>query len=309
MGLFGKKKPVEYCAVCGKERKTGLLRGLFQVEVDGHYVCGDCFNDVDVQKDIFDAMTIDQFRDYVAFQKENKKLGEQFNTTTDVDLGGWDNHVYFDRDKALMTLDRTMAKTFFQRGSLQSFVIREDDCVIFEGSSKGLLRQESRVPGQMRELELEIAMYHRERRAHEARLSRMSAEDRERERSYGPTFYGSAPMEKFYVELYFDHPYWRERIIEVGGPGLSNSDPDAAEYLEAYHTQYEAMNTLAKELMAFGFPGAGEISANAAAPVAASAAASQADAADALKKFKELLDMGVITQEEFDAKKRQLLGL
>ena len=33
------------------------------------------------------------------------------------------------------------------------------------------------------------------------------------------------------------------------------------------------------------------------------------DAADQLKKFKELLDSGVITQEEFDAKKKQLLGL
>ncbi len=32
-------------------------------------------------------------------------------------------------------------------------------------------------------------------------------------------------------------------------------------------------------------------------------------AADELKKFKELLDSGVITQEEFDAKKKQLLGL
>ena len=31
--------------------------------------------------------------------------------------------------------------------------------------------------------------------------------------------------------------------------------------------------------------------------------------ADELKKFKELLDMGVITQEEFDTKKKQLLGL
>ena len=35
----------------------------------------------------------------------------------------------------------------------------------------------------------------------------------------------------------------------------------------------------------------------------------QGSAADELKKFKELLDMGVITQEEFDAKKKQLLGL
>ena len=31
--------------------------------------------------------------------------------------------------------------------------------------------------------------------------------------------------------------------------------------------------------------------------------------ADELKKFKELLDIGVITQEEFDGKKKQLLGL
>ena len=31
--------------------------------------------------------------------------------------------------------------------------------------------------------------------------------------------------------------------------------------------------------------------------------------ADELKKYKELLDMGVISQEEFDAKKKQLLGL
>ena len=35
----------------------------------------------------------------------------------------------------------------------------------------------------------------------------------------------------------------------------------------------------------------------------------QNNSADELKKFKELLDMGAITQEEFDAKKKQLLGL
>lgn len=44
----------------------------------------------------------------------------------------------------------------------------------------------------------------------------------------------------------------------------------------------------------------------AATPVVQQAAQS---AADELKKYKELLDSGVITQEEFDAKKKQLLGL
>lgn len=37
--------------------------------------------------------------------------------------------------------------------------------------------------------------------------------------------------------------------------------------------------------------------------------ASATSNADELKKFKELLDLGVITQDEFDAKKKQLLGL
>ena len=35
----------------------------------------------------------------------------------------------------------------------------------------------------------------------------------------------------------------------------------------------------------------------------------KSDAPDQLKKFKNLLDDGVITQEEFDAKKKELLGL
>lgn len=35
----------------------------------------------------------------------------------------------------------------------------------------------------------------------------------------------------------------------------------------------------------------------------------QVDSADEIAKFKKLLDNGTITQEEFDAKKKQLLGL
>jgi predicted Zn-dependent peptidase len=35
----------------------------------------------------------------------------------------------------------------------------------------------------------------------------------------------------------------------------------------------------------------------------------QTSSADELKKYKDLLDQGIITQEEFDAKKKQILGL
>ena len=44
-----------------------------------------------------------------------------------------------------------------------------------------------------------------------------------------------------------------------------------------------------------------------AAPIQATA--NQHDEVDKLKKYKELLDQGIITQEEFDKKKKELLGL
>ncbi len=46
-----------------------------------------------------------------------------------------------------------------------------------------------------------------------------------------------------------------------------------------------------------------------AVPVASANPTLFADSADQIKKYKELLDMGAITQEEFDQKKTQLLGL
>lgn len=44
-------------------------------------------------------------------------------------------------------------------------------------------------------------------------------------------------------------------------------------------------------------------------PATEKSAPSAASPMDELKKLKELLDMGIVTQEEFDAKKKQLLGL
>jgi len=41
----------------------------------------------------------------------------------------------------------------------------------------------------------------------------------------------------------------------------------------------------------------------------AAAAAPAGDAVAEIKKYKELLDAGIITEEEFSAKKRQLLGI
>ena len=44
-------------------------------------------------------------------------------------------------------------------------------------------------------------------------------------------------------------------------------------------------------------------------PVAAPPPMSVGDQLDAVKKLKELLDVGILTQDEFDSKKKQILGL
>ena len=71
-----------------------------------------------------------------------------------------------------------------------------------------------------------------------------------------------------------------------------------------------ALHTLARNLMQLIAPGAPETGAASAAQTAAPAQTGGApNAVEELKQYKSLLDAGVITEEEFAAKKRQLLGI
>ena len=71
-----------------------------------------------------------------------------------------------------------------------------------------------------------------------------------------------------------------------------------------------ALHTLARNLMQLIAPGAPETGAASAAQTAAPAQAGGASSTvEELKQYKSLLDAGVITEEEFAAKKRQLLGI
>ena len=71
-----------------------------------------------------------------------------------------------------------------------------------------------------------------------------------------------------------------------------------------------ALHTLARNLMQLIAPGAPETGAASAAQTAAPAQTGGApNAVEELRQYKSLLDAGVITEEEFAAKKRQLLGI
>lgn len=299
MGLFTKKEP---CAICG-----GKVKGLLPWKIEGQYVCDSCHGVVDVQKDKED-MTMEQFRQYRAFREENQALKDQFTISQKVDFGAFDTKLVFDFDHRLFCMDQHLAKTVFRGGEIRSFVIQEDGAPIFEGGPQGLARYESVVPGHLTMMAPQLNQI----------LMQKQLEDqlnvgRDPDHRPAPRFYDiPEPFKKFQVSIYVDHPYWSLLECDRSGPTFDNDYPDVNDYMNRYQEGYWLMENLAQCLMTVAFPDAPAEGAQKGAQQETQPAAAAAPAQDAvsqLKQYKQLLDDGVITQADFDAKKKQLMGL
>ena len=96
----------------------------------------------------------------------------------------------------------------------------------------------------------------------------------------------------------------------LDAPEFDDDYPSVDSFLHKYDEKVNELHTLARNLMQFIAPGAPETGAASAAQTAAPAQAGGASSTvEELKQYKALLDAGVITEEEFAAKKRQLLGI
>ena len=299
MGLFTKKDP---CAICG-----GKVKGLLPWKIEGQYVCDSCHGVVDVQKDKED-MTMEQFRQYRAFREENQAMKDQFTISQKVDFGAFDTKLVFDFDHRLFCMDQHLGKTVFRGGEIRSFVIQEDGAPIFEGGPQGLVRYESIVPERLTMMAPQLNQI----------LMQKQLEDqlnvgRDPDHRPAPRFYDiPEPFKKFQVSIYVDHPYWSLLECDRSGPTFDNDYPDVNDYMNRYQEGYWLMENLAQCLMTVAFPDAPAEGAQQGAQQETQPAAAAAPAQDAvsqLKQYKQLLDDGVITQADFDAKKKQLMGL
>lgn len=332
MGLFSKKDP---CAICG-----GKVKGIFPAKIDGQYVCSDCYGIVDLPGDTLNHMNINGFRGYMAFREENNLLREQFQTTQQVDFGWLDTKFLFDIPHRLFCMDKHLNKTIFEGKQIRSFRITEDSSPLFEGSASGLIRYTSTVPDRAMDMVPMINQFRmqmeRERRREEMRNSLNNNRDDQDNIQYHPQphFDIPEPFCNFNVEIQFDHPYWTIATADMKGPTFSSTDPDVNDYLSDYNNQVSTMAELANALMALAFPNAPVQSVNPnaysstgygnAAPFASAGygnaapftstsygntAPSAADPVEEIRRFKALMDQGIITEEEFAEKKRQLLGI
>ena len=111
-----------------------------------------------------------------------------------------------------------------------------------------------------------------------------------------PRFEADAPVHKFSVEVILSDPYWKSFRNEISAPSFSSTNPSVIDYLNEYDEKVEELHRMATALAH-----------QAAQPVQAAAPA--VDTVAELQKYKMLVDTGVITEEEFAAKKKQLLGI
>ena len=211
---------------------------------------------------------------------------------------------------------------------IKSFRILEDGEVLYEGEKGNFRSYKSNIKERLDELKPRIDEYRMLRHQYEMMEEmRRNLEDSRRDDNFRrddpdyrdrmtePDFNIPNPVEKFAVEITLEHPYWKNFYKETGAPKFNSDQPSTIDYLDDYTQKTEGLHALAQNLMQIIDPQVQEQVIDPHAATQSTQSAPQAapvqteDPTVALPKYKALLDAGVITAEEFEAKKKQLLGL
>lgn len=315
MGLFSNnKKP---CPVCGEATPR-----LFPTKVEGTPICKECAIKIFLPEGMLNSMTMGGFMEYMNYYKENQTLRDIFESTYSFRLGASNIDILLDTSNRLFRLSVNESALVMEASCLKSFRIWEGDKLLFESQGNALKSYESNVPDKVSGMVAVIEQFksrydeYRFRQQIERRReveAERRGEEYQREYISEPTFTGYEPFDCFRVELMMEHPYWSEISGEVDGPKFDRTYPSIGSYISDYHNEAEQMHEFAMNLMQFMSPGATEVrDVNGAAVFEtrqALAGTTGNNAIEEIKQYKGLLDAGIITEEEFAAKKRQLLGL
>lgn len=300
MGLFSKKPP---CPICG-----GKISWLLPSKIEGEYICDTCFGKIDMDACKASQLSMQDFRDYLTFYDQNQQLKDQFVTSERIDFGAWDTKIIFDYQSKLFCMSKNPDKTVFEGRQLKSFTIKEDSAPLFEGSAAGIRRYASTAPERAMAMGPQITQFMMNRQM--ARALDKLDDGKANGTTAAQYFDVPEPFRAFNVELHFDHPYWTVMKCDMDGPRFDNTHPDVNDYLRSYQNSMAELEKLVAAFKTVAFPGAPEQSTGLnPAQAVHSTSAPAVDAIEEIKKYKALMEDGVISQQEFDAKKRQLLGI
>ena len=330
MGLFTNKKNL--CPICGSPTPR-----LLPTKVEGMPLCKECAEKIDVPNETVQAMTLDDFQRYLAFYDENAPLRERFRNEYRFDVNGWSAEVQIDYTHKLFRLSDAAKGIVYEGGCIRSFQILEDRHPLYEGSAAGLRCRDSKAPEYLDQLRPMYDDYLRDRREYERMRAVMEMADRNRDRDRPggpphhhfpePRFDVKKPVEQYHIIITMEHPYRKEFRGDLDGPDFSFLSPDLMETARKYEEVLDSLDVLAQSLMRLFAPeapiqrpnGAGPQPVQPVRPVQpvqpvqpiqpVPTSAASVDAVAEIRRFKDLMDQGILTEEEFAAKKRQLLGI
>ena len=212
---------------------------------------------------------------------------------------------------------------------LKSFRVLEDSRPLYESTVNALRVHESSTPDRVEAMRAQITRFEEQKRDFE-RMERMAdmmdRHDHDHDGRSGsaprplpprPAFDAPAPVRAFHVELALTHPYWGSYSWKLDAPEFDRNYPSVEAYMQEYDNMTSELHALAENLMRLIDPNAktqtDSAPAQDAAPAPVAPAAPVSGGADdviaQIQKYKGLLDAGLITEEEFTAKKRQLMGI
>lgn len=327
MGLFSNNKKL--CPLCGAPTPR-----LLPTKVEDMPLCKECAAKIDLPGSTLDTMRVADLETYMACYEENKPLRDAFTETMRRSFGFLSGSLVLDTDHRLLRFGAGDSFVFGPE-NLKFFRITEDGRPLFEARDGVLYCHYSDVPDRVTAMQPAIDRFYMDVHDYE-RMEEMDRrmhrdDDDHRPVRFRPTFDMKEPVEKFAVELTLAHPYWHSFREEIGAPDFDSYNPSVAEYLNEYEDDVNGLHELAAALLhimdasgteqwdedpyaASASAASADSASVAAAAAAAAVAAVQQSAAPVdtvaeIQKYKALLDAGVLTEEEFAAKKKQLLGI
>lgn len=298
MGLFSKKEP---CPICG-----GKIDIFFPRRIEGQLVCDNCYDKLDVQEEIINSFTMSDFRDYLSYYEQNQQLRARFHISFALDYYVIGSDMVFDFENQLFSTSDKLDKLILSGKDVVSITVREDNAPLFECTRSQIRKYQSAVTERALQMAPQLAQMASNQRLVK-NMERLTREEN-REARYIPSVDMPEPFQKFYIHIQLDHPYWRDMRFEVSGPAFSNEYPDVNEYLKEYNEQAANMEALIGAFQKISFSQAAMITEDRGTGNER-IAQPPADAIEEMKKYKTLMEEGIISEEEFQSKKRQLLGI
>ena len=322
MGLFGGNKKL--CPVCGNPAAR-----LLSTKVEGQPLCSECADKtLGLPEPVRGGYlaTVGTLQAYFADYDKNQSLRNTFHESYQYRFGLLTSVLSLDVPHRLLRLDASDRAFALEPKNIRRFRILEDGSPLFEGTKNGLVCHQSAVPDRVRNMGPEIDRFQRDqmqfeqmKRIEEKMDQQANPGDENHSRPYipEPDINQLRPFQKFYLVIEVDFPYSRGNVeFQKDGPRFSGPDffggysSAIKDYLRDYESKTGEMRELATQLMAILNPNAPEQQVGTQAGFGIQTPTiPPVDTADEIQKYKSLLDSGAITEEEFAAKKQQLLGI